>query len=301
MMADNINNTDNKLEFKRLLIYIALSFGLTWLIFFAFIFTGFRWDGSNINMEQFISLGMLMPFTAHILTRIITKEGMAITGKDSLMLGISFKDKKWIFFLIAMITPWIYTDVSNLILLALVPASFDTGMLKELDVKPVIAFVYPFIAIVSCSIMSFAALGEEGGWRGYMMPKLIKLIGFPKAIIIGGIIWGIWHAPLTCVGHNFGTDYVGFPYLGILIMCINCILMGIMLTFVTMKTQSIWPAAIMHAINNGGPSILGFFINSDTFTAKYPNLLLLYLTLKIPMLIIDLVIIIYVYKSKSNK
>ena len=73
----------------------------------------------------------------------------------------------------------------------------------------------PANAIVSGTIGSFAALGEEGGWRGYMMPKLFKITGRKRALIIGGVICGLWHAPLTCIGHNFGTDYPGFPYLGI--------------------------------------------------------------------------------------
>ena len=86
---------DKKVEIKRLLIYLVLSFGLTWIIFFAYILNGGKWDNSNSYMEQIVGLGMLMPFIAHILTRMITKEGFAMTGKDSLMLGISFKDKKW--------------------------------------------------------------------------------------------------------------------------------------------------------------------------------------------------------------
>jgi membrane protease YdiL (CAAX protease family) len=87
--------------------------------------------------------------------------------------------------------------------------------------------------MVSGTLVSVAALGEEGGWRGYMMPKLINIMGRGKALLLGGIIWGLWHAPLTCIGHNFGTDYPGFPFVGIIKMCIFCTLMGIILTFLT--------------------------------------------------------------------
>lgn len=96
-----------------------------------------------------------------------------------------------------------------------------------------------------------------------MMPKLIELMGMPKAIIVGGIIWGLWHAPLTCVGHNFGMDYPGFPYLGIILMCLFCTALGTVLMYVTIKTNSIWPAAFMHAVNNSVPSVLFLFMKQD--------------------------------------
>lgn len=293
---------DKKLEAKRLFIYLALSFGLAWGIFFAFILSGNKWDGSNQYMEQLVGLGMLMPLVAHVLTRWISKEGFAMTGKDSLMLGISFKNKKWIYYLFALFVPWVYFEVSQLFTLIFVPTSFDTSILDELGYGKGIAFVFPIITITSCTIVSFAALGEEGGWRGYMMPKLIKLIGLPKSIVVGGIIWGLWHAPLTCVGHNFGTTYPGFPYLGIIFMCIWCTLIGIMLTYITIKTQSVWPAAIMHAVNNGNPSILRFFVNLDVLDQSPFGIILYFAFMSIPLLVISLVIIaIEVKKYKSEK
>lgn len=291
---------EKTLEIKRLCVYLILSFGLTWIIFLSFICTGFKWDGSKPYMESFFALGMLMPFAAHILTRLITKEGFPMTGKDSLMLGISFRDKKWRYYLFALFIPWVYFEVMYLLALVLVPDAFDVNMIKELGLENEIAFASPVLAMVSCMILSFPALGEEGGWRGYMMPKLIKLMGMPKAIVIGGIIWGLWHAPLTCVGHNFGTDYPGFPYVGIIIMCVQCTLMGIMLTYITVKTESIWPAAIMHTVNNGNPCILKYFLNTEIFAEKYPGPVVTYTLLLIPMLVIDAIIILLVMRENKN-
>lgn len=39
--------------------------------------------------------------------------------------------------------------------------------------------------------------------------------------------------------------------------------MGIILTFVTEKSGSVWPAAIMHAVNNTNPSILNGYIDYE--------------------------------------
>ena len=246
------------IEKKRLLIYLGLAFGMAWLVFFVFILTGHTWSGSTPEMMSLVSLGMLAPAAAHVITRKITGEGFRLSGKDSMMLGIDLKGRKWLLFLVAVILPVIYATLGDVIIWLSCPEAFGIT-----DVRPFVAITYPLLAVVSGVVLSFAALGEELGWRGYMMPKLIELIGMPKAIITGGIIWGLWHAPLTCVGHNYGMDYPGFPYVGIILMCLMCMALGTVLTYVTIKTGSIWPAAFMHAINNSSPSIMVVFMNHD--------------------------------------
>ena len=154
------------------------------------------------------------------------------------------------------------------------------------------------MAIINGAIGSFAAFGEEGGWRGYMMPKLIELVGTKKAVFIGGIIWGVWHAPLTCVGHNFGLDYPGFPYLGILLMCVDCTSMGIMLTYITQKTNSIWPAAIMHAVNNANPSILAVYTNTERAAQVMPNPIMGFVILLIPTIVIGSICLVLLCREK---
>ena len=243
---------------KRLLIYLGLSFGMAWLIFFIFIFTGHTWTGSSPEMLSLVSLGMLTPAIAHVITRKITNEGFRLTGENSMMLGIDLKGRKWVFFLLAVILPVVYATLGDAVIWLMCPEAFG-----EAEVSSFVVIIYPLIAVVQGVVLSFAALGEELGWRGYMMPKLIELMGMPKAIIIGGIIWGLWHAPLTCVGHNFGMDYQGFPYLGIIVMCLFCTALGTVLMYVTIKTNSIWPAAFMHAVNNSMPSVLLLFLKQD--------------------------------------
>ena len=243
---------------KRLFIYLGLSFGMAWLIFFIFIFTGHTWTGSSPEMLSLVSLGMLTPAIAHVMTRKITNEGFRLSGEKSMMLGIDLKGRKWVFFLLAVILPVVYATLGDAVIWLMCPESFG-----EAEVSSFVVIIYPLLAIVQGVVLSFAAFGEELGWRGYMMPKLIELVGMPKAIIIGGIIWGLWHAPLTCVGHNFGMDYPGFPYVGIILMCLFCTALGTVLMYVTIKTTSIWPAAFMHAVNNSMPSVLLLFMKQD--------------------------------------
>lgn len=292
--------TDKKLETKRLIIYLLLAFGIAWCIFIAFYLTGLRWDGTNRRLEECLAgLGMLAPLIAHVLTRLITKEGFAMTGEGSMMLGISFRDKKWKYYLIAMLLPWLYTEISRVLLLIIKPKLWDNEYYKVLEIDKRLIFIYPLIVIIQTTILSFAALGEEAGWRGYMMPKLIKLMGLKKAVFVGGIIWGIWHAPLTCIGHNFGTDYPGFPYVGIIMMCVICISIGIMLTYITIKSESVWPAAIMHAVNNGQPSIINFFINKDRMEEAYAGNFYVFLFLLIPLMVLGSIFFVMMLREKK--
>jgi membrane protease YdiL (CAAX protease family) len=275
---------------KRLLIYLGLSFGMAWLIFFVFIFTGRTWTGSSPEMLSLVSLGMLAPAIAHVITRKVTNEGFRLTGEKSMMLGIDLKGKKWIFFLLAMFLPVVYSTLGDVIVWLFCPEAFG-----EAEVSSFVVIIYPLISIVSGVVLSFAAFGEEFGWRGYMMPKLIELVGMPKAFIIGGIIWGLWHAPLTCVGHNFGMDYPGFPYVGIIVMCLFCTVLGTVLMYVTVKTNSVWPAAFMHAVNNSSPSAMLLFTRQDVEVPMWINTLS-----NIPLILIAILCFALMMKKKEQ-
>lgn len=297
---------DKKLESKRLFIYLAFAFGLTWIIFIPYILLGNVWasDGQISGMDQFICLGMLAPTLAALLTRYITKEGFAVTGRDSLLLEISFKDGKWIYFVLAMVLPWIYYELGNAFTLLLSPKAFDTAYPAVLEIaeqERAIIYLQPLAMMISGTIASFAAFGEEAGWRGYMMPKMIKLWGVKKAILFGGIIWGMWHWPLTYVGHNFGRDYFGYPFTGFAAMCVMCIFIGIILTFVTYKSGSIWPAAFLHAVNNSSPSILMYFTNKDRITGWKADSIASFLIKFLPMMVIAVFMLMNLLKSDEVK
>lgn len=288
---------DRRTETKRLFIYLAFAFGQAWLIFFAYIHSGNTWaaDGEISGMDQFVSLGMLCPALAMLLTRYVTGEGFAVTGKDSMLFGIRLKDKNWIFFALALILPWIYMELGNALTLLLSPNGFDPHkpeLLRLSDNDRVIVYIQPIAAIVSGMTVSFAAFGEEAGWRGYMMPKMIKLWGVGKAVVIGGILWGVWHWPLTLIGHNFGIGYFGYPFTGFAGMCIMCVFMGIILTFLTYRSGSIWPAAILHAVNNNSPSVLQYFVNYDQVKGWRSDSVVSFLICMLPMMVIGSLILI---------
>jgi membrane protease YdiL (CAAX protease family) len=88
-------------------------------------------------------------------------------------------------------------------------------------------------------------MGEELGWRGFLLPQLLPL-GQWKAMLISGTIWGVWHAPAIIQGHN----YPGYPVLGVFMMIIFCVLLGIIISWMYLNTKSPWVAALAHGSVN---------------------------------------------------
>ena len=255
-----------KITIKRLVIYLLIAFIPFWIIIPVLnSIYGEPIYASEKAMTAAYAIGvfgMLIPSIAHLITRLVTKEGF----KNS-YLGLNFKDNAKYY--IASVAVKL-AEVLVFVVLAWQIFAGDLSFSEAFASDESVARICSYILTISASIIVFfPAFGEEWGWRGYMMPKLTELMGKPLAIIVGGILWGLWHAPLTIAGHNFGVDYDFFPWLGILLMCIFCTFMNAFLTLLTEKTKSIYPASFCHMINNncGGMIFIALFGN-EAFIEK---------------------------------
>lgn len=242
---------------KRIGIYLLITFGIVWGVLISYLLSG----GSYYEpeMEFILLFCMLAPTIGVIVTRKVTHEGFPMTGKDSLLLGIDLKHGKWIWYLLAFIGPIVYWDLGGLLYYALFPQAFDPAALDALGISRNLLFLIPLSGIAGTLLEPSFALGEEIGWRSYLYPKLEELYGTKKAVVLGGIIWGVWHFPAIYAGHNFGHGYAFEPWSGFVVFTLDTIAMGGILFCLTKKTGSVWPAAFMHAANNtfSGATILG--------------------------------------------
>ena len=253
--------TDRKMTVVRLVIFCVLAF-----VPFRIIVPAMTAHyGEPIYMSESAAaatyalgiFGMMIPSAAHLLTRLLTKEGF-----QNCYLGVHFKgNAKWYF--ASVWVKLLESLVVALLMWKLYAGNLTiTEALADESAKAVIAMI--LLQIAFSLIVFFPAFGEEWGWRGYMMPKLMELMNTPAAILVGGILWGLWHAPLTVAGHNFGVDYAGYPWVGIGQMCLMCIAMNAFLTLLTEKTKSIYPASFAHMVNNNlGPSVLILLAGSE--------------------------------------
>ena len=180
-------------------------------------------------------------------------------------------------YLLAYFGPGLLTILGAVVYFLIFPDRFDPTygyMRLTLEASGVNPLTYPMALSVLIVIQALQALflgpimnvvtcfGEEWGWRGYLVPKMSKKLSPIPMLLVTGVIWGLWHAPLTIVGHNYGMGYPGYPFTGIATMCFFCIIMGTFLSYVTLKTNSCLPAIIGHgAINSIGA--IGMFFTTD--------------------------------------
>jgi membrane protease YdiL (CAAX protease family) len=85
------------------------------------------------------------------------------------------------------------------------------------------------------------ALGEEIGWRGFLVPELAKQMSFTKLSLLTGIIWAAWHAPiLLFADYNAGTNrWYAMGCFTVMIVSISFIL-----AWLRLKSGSLWTAAV---------------------------------------------------------
>ncbi|WP_152514107.1 CPBP family intramembrane glutamic endopeptidase [Nocardiopsis valliformis] len=84
--------------------------------------------------------------------------------------------------------------------------------------------------------------GEELGWRGYLLPRLLPLGVWP-ALLISGLIHGLWHSPQLYIHTTLGD----MPLVGHLSFLVSVVLYGIILGWLRLASRSVWPAVFGHA------------------------------------------------------
>ena len=91
-----------------------------------------------------------------------------------------------------------------------------------------------------------STLGEEIGWRGFLIFELRKVMSFKSLAIVSGIIWAIWHFPIINLMYGSGENLL----LHMSAFTIMIIGISVILAYYTFKSNSLWPAAIYHSIHN---------------------------------------------------
>jgi membrane protease YdiL (CAAX protease family) len=256
-------NNEKALAKKRLFLYIIITFTVAWLIFLLIPLLSIDY-GTGIAIA-ITAAAMFAPAFANVLTRAITKEGFKnmylhprFMGQIKRYLLIYFGSSVLIVFcgvIYFLIFPQQFDPtLANFqaLLSTQNTAGFSGSTLLLISAVPII-FIGPLINIIP-------TLGEELGWRGYLLPKLRLFLSDRSALVLSGIIWGLWHLPVILMGHNYGTDYFGYPYLGILAMVVFCLSLGIIEGYTFIKMNTVIPAAMIHSMVNASAAFPLYFI-----------------------------------------
>ncbi len=268
-------------ETKRVIIFLVLTFAISWALEFFVVkpIVDGQGYGKSIIAQGIVAMMMFVPALCVLLTRLLTKEGFR-NSKLTFDIG---KDCTR-YYIIAWLLPPVLCALGAVAYFVIYPARFDpthsyiiqqsaemgvTITPEQMEQKVVLDLIVavlmaPLLNVITC-------FGEEWGWRGYMMPKLLGKMKFFPAVLVGGFIWGIWHAPLIAMGHNYGTEYVGAPWLGIAMMCLFCIALGTLFTWWCTKTGNCWPAIIGHGAVNGFAAAPMYFIAENNHTLLGPT------------------------------
>jgi membrane protease YdiL (CAAX protease family) len=239
------------MERKSLTWFLGITFLISWPLFLVpLLFKEMEPANKQLMTQGLWAIAMWGPGIAAIITTVfIMKQPIKILRLNTL------GNKR--FYLWAWLLPIGLSFLGGLLTLLFGIAKLDLNftMIREsmasasggnsipaevvVAIQVLIAFTLaPFINILF-------ALGEELGWRGFLLPHLMPL-GQWKAILFSGIIWGVWHIPAIAQGLN----YPGYPIPGIFMMIVFCVLLGTILSWLYLNTKSPWVAALAHGSVN---------------------------------------------------
>ena len=261
-------------------LYFLFAFGLAWLCQVYASLLLIR-DGNAALYRLLLTVSMFCPLLAVLLVQKVFQRQPT---------GIGWKvqgGRRW--WLAAWFGPAVFTVLAAVLYFAVFPHRLDLSgswlatayggemdaetLRRELGVSNLSYMLETglFAVTLAPPINMLAAVGEEAGWRGYMMPHLKEQLGLLNGRLLGGVIWGVWHWPIMLLtGYEYGTNYLGAPVLGLVVWCVVCFALNTLLDWLYEKTGCIWVSAIAHGAFN---AVAALFVVLTSPADAYYNVL----------------------------
>ncbi len=255
--------TARPLDRKGLVSFILLAYGLAWLVVSPLWVSGLGLRHPLVGL--LLPLMMFTPSVATlVVTRFISPLPDGIRKATGLRLG---RGRRWGWYWLfawvgvmglVLATPFVGTlfgcyqlDLTTFSGFRAVIEAAGAG--PALQQTPIQAIVLGQLALLPLApaINALFAFGEEWGWRGYLLPRLLPLGQWP-ALLLSGVIWGLWHAPVILLGYNYPNHMTT----GWLLMTGMCVVWGVLFGWTRLATGSVWPAVIAHGALNGAAGIV---------------------------------------------
>ena len=233
---------------RAVLFFLSLTFGFTWSLNLFLLMSG----GLNVGGLQ---IQMLIPAICAMVTiTLVTKERV----RDFGIRLARIKYYAWAFLIPIAVNGSAYL-ITHILGLARLDPSMP-GLAPLLANAPIpIEQLIPIVLVQALFLGPLTGLpftfGEEFGWRAFLLSKLLPL-GRGKAIVLHGVIWGLWHAPVIAMGHN----YPGYPTIGPVLMVISTIFLGTFLGWIYFASNSIVAPSLAHGAINQSASIFILFM-----------------------------------------
>lgn len=258
-------------DWKKVGRYVLLTYGFSFGMIGLYLALGGRWvfPGALVIGTAYMFVPALATF---VVQRIIYQQ--PVMGP----FWVSLRLNKW--FLPAWLLPPALAIAAFAVSLLFPGVTFDpamTGMYERLGatltpeqiaemrlqmaMSPVHLFWLTLIQglLAGITINAIAGFGEELGWRGLMLQSL-RPLGFWRMSVLIGLVWGVWHAPIILLGHNYPDNRVA----GAFMMIGWTILLSPIFSFITIKARSVIAAAIFHGTINGTAALSFMLLRGGT-------------------------------------
>jgi membrane protease YdiL (CAAX protease family) len=132
-------------------------------------------------------------------------------------------------------------------------SEFVIQQMKDYDLRNwsdagIIAFHFLLTATYSFVLLLPSVLGEEIGWRGFLVPELAKFMSFTNVALTSGLIWSVWHWPMMFKGF-YGNDVTPLYY-QLFFFTLLIASWAVIMAYLRFKTNSLWTAVIFHMSGN---------------------------------------------------
>lgn len=242
---------------------------------------------SLFKFPALLAAYMFIPAMATlIMLFLVTKDGL--TKESWKQIGWNFNLKYLIY---AFFIPFVVLLLSYFIA-STIDSHYFLGLPDGKELKPINSFI--FILMIAAYQTLTVSLGEELGWRGYLLPKLLNLTKNKlSAYIITGLVWAVWHFPIIFIAKSYNTEGNVFITTGLFVIVV--LVVSIIIGELKMKSKSIWTASLFHSAHN---TVWGFL--TPLFVSKGP---IIYLTGEsgvITIILYGIVAIFLLWKSKNK-
>jgi len=243
-MTARSTTSDSKVRvWKKIVCFYALTM-LFSLSFGAFILRAGKLDAGNL---LYVTGAMWSPGLAAFATK-------KIFGENIRDLPWRWPATRWAW--LAYLIPIGYALPVYLVVWLTGLGAFDLSILPKIATDsgwkhlPPALTLFLFVLITATLGMIgkvSRALGEEIGWRGFLVPELSKVVGFPGIGLISGLMWAAYHYPvLLFADYNAGAP----AWYSLTCFTIMVVSGSFIMAWLTLRARSLWPAAILHASHN---------------------------------------------------